>query len=397
MGRRLRTGGRRLRFWLIGIASTIATVIAASPSEAFVYFTYGDSVGAIGRAESDGATVELDIVDRLNVGEPVTGPASDGKHLFWLNPEHNTIGRADLDGSHAKPNYIVVAAPPTAPPNSTPPGFGQLAISKEWIYFNLNGKIGRVDVDGSQLNSNLVSTSPARGLSVANDQVFWAHHSGGGGDAVSNYIGRANLDGSEADPFFIGPLDDPSVIGGLATDSDHIYWSLYRLGRANLDGSAIDRNFVDTQGIAGSALAARAGALYWPCCTNQISNGNTYIARLDLASLELTAPFVDAGGGADISGIALDGRRSPETEITERPPRRTREREVTIEFRSDQPRARFECKLDRGRFRSCRSPVRLRVTRGAHRFRARSVTVSGADPTPASIRFRVSARPRVPR
>lgn len=51
---------------------------------------------------------------------------------------------------------------------------------------------------------------------------------------------------------------------------------------------------------------------------------------------------------------------------------------------------RFECKLDRRKFRPCSSPrVYKRLGRGAHRFAVRAIGAGGTDPTPATRRFRI--------
>ena len=49
----------------------------------------------------------------------------------------------------------------------------------------------------------------------------------------------------------------------------------------------------------------------------------------------------------------------------------------------------FQCKLDRQKFRSCRSPKSYRVKPGKHTFSARGIGPGGTDQTPASFRFKV--------
>lgn len=95
-----------------------------------------------------------------------------------------------------------------------------------------------------------------------------------------------------------------------------------------------------------------------------------------------------AGGGG---GPIADDHGAPETKLGRKPPRRTHDRTPTFRFSSSEDGSRFECKLDRKRFRPCASPFTAkRLAFGPHRFQVRAVGHDGAkDPTPASYRFRV--------
>jgi hypothetical protein len=83
---------------------------------------------------------------------------------------------------------------------------------------------------------------------------------------------------------------------------------------------------------------------------------------------------------------------APQTTLRKKPPKRTADRTPTFRFRADEARAKFQCKLDRRRFRLCRSPLTAnRLSFGQHTFRVRAIDREGnVDPTPATYRFRVS-------
>jgi hypothetical protein len=95
------------------------------------------------------------------------------------------------------------------------------------------------------------------------------------------------------------------------------------------------------------------------------------------------------GGGG--SGPPADDHGAPQTMLRRKPSKRTRDRTPTFRFSSSEAGSRFECKLDRKRFRACVSPITAkRLPFGGHRFQARAVDRDGtADPTPATYRFRV--------
>ena len=67
--------------------------------------------------------------------------------------------------------------------------------------------------------------------------VYWANFN-------ANTIGRANLDGSDANQGFIGGASLPS---GVAVDGRHVYGTntdANTVGRANLDGSGANQSFI---------------------------------------------------------------------------------------------------------------------------------------------------------
>ena len=72
-------------------------------------------------------------------------------------------------------------------------------------------------------------------MAVDADHVYWTN--------INGTIGRANLDGTGVDQSFI---TDTSAIG-VAVDADHVYWSdasTGTIGRANLDGTGVDESFI---------------------------------------------------------------------------------------------------------------------------------------------------------
>lgn len=82
--------------------------------------------------------------------------------------------------------------------------------------------------------------------------------------------------------------------------------------------------------------------------------------------------------------------RAPNTRIGKHPKKRGAKRRVRFTFFASQRGSRFECKLDKRRFRPCGSPFHRKVKPGRHVFRVRAVNRAGTvDPTPAVFRWRV--------
>jgi hypothetical protein len=84
---------------------------------------------------------------------------------------------------------------------------------------------------------------------------------------------------------------------------------------------------------------------------------------------------------------------APETSIRRLRKRRAARRRPRFALGASEP-ATFECALDRGPFRACRSRYRVpRLPGGRHRLYARATDGAGqVDPTPAKRRFRVRGR-----
>lgn len=78
----------------------------------------------------------------------------------------------------------------------------------------------------------------------------------------------------------------------------------------------------------------------------------------------------------------------PETDIVKI---RTGDHAAKVRFRSDDPGATFECKLDKRGFRDCESPKRYReLDPGRHKVKVRAGDSAGnVDPTPAKRKFRI--------
>lgn len=75
--------------------------------------------------------------------------------------------------------------------------------------------------------------------------------------------------------------------------------------------------------------------------------------------------------------------------------RKTRRRSIWVfHFRSSEPGSTFRCKLDRSRWRRCRSPLRIRrMRRGRHALRVAAVDAAGnRDLSPAVTRFAFKRR-----
>lgn len=84
--------------------------------------------------------------------------------------------------------------------------------------------------------------------------------------------------------------------------------------------------------------------------------------------------YFGASGGA--SGSFTVDTKGPSTKLKQKPKKRSRTKKPKFKF-SSEAGATFECKLDKGRFKPCKSPKKVRVGVGKHRFQVRASDALG--------------------
>ena len=151
--------------------------------------------------------------------------------------------------------------------------------------------IGRANLDGSAPNQYFITgaSSPV-GVAVDGSHIYWANES-------ANSIGRANLDGSAPNQYFISGADHPKWV---AVDGSHIYWAnttADTIGRANLDGSSPEQSFITGAGLP-SGVAVDGDHVYWASQSPADTIGR---ANLDGSSPEQS--FIAA---SNPQGVAVD-------------------------------------------------------------------------------------------
>ena len=82
-------------------------------------------------------------------------------------------------------------------------------------------------------------------------------------------------------------------------------------------------------------------------------------------------------------------RKGPQTTITKAPPKRSSKRTIKIKFTSSEV-GKFQCSLDKSKFKTCKSPYRKTLKPGRHSFQVSAIDLShNPDFTPAKVRFRI--------
>jgi hypothetical protein len=146
----------------------------------------------------------------------------------------------------------------------------------------------------------------AVGLAFAPSAQAFVYWSNIGTKPGEQTVGRANLDGSNAQLRFI-PKGFAGAPGSVAVSADHIYWSDSAggmIGRANLDGTGVRKSFMVTGAVHVSDLAISGGKIYWLASNTVNYHGVGSIGRASLDGSSIEPAFITApGGGTGYIGV----------------------------------------------------------------------------------------------
>lgn len=177
-------------------------------------------------------------------------------------------------------------------------------------------------------------------------------------------------------------------------------------GSANLDGTLA---LLPTDAFAASAAigdslpfltygGSASGQFAQTTVSPSLPCGKVFATSLDEGTKALKATVVagnpcPSGDGGKSSPPPPPPLPVPDTKIGIHPGAKVftqkAKLKVKIGFSSDVAGATFECKLDKGPYKPCRSPKSFKVKPGKHKFTVRAVAPGGTDATPATVRFKV--------
>ncbi|MGO9489923.1 MAG: hypothetical protein ACLQBB_12945, partial [Solirubrobacteraceae bacterium] len=216
---------------------------------------------------------------------PAAASATTGGTLYWTSPSTGAIMRAEAGGS--TPQTVLKAEKLDS----------GIAVAAGKIYWSWAEGIGRANLDGSEADPSFIKGGEGiTGLAVAGEHIYWG---GPGGK-----IGRANLNGTGVEAEFIKEIAGGTVIG-LAANSEYLYWTNFwhsAIGRAKLNGSSVEQEFIQKTHTP-MGLTLNEEYLYWA-----ITYEN-HIGRALLGGSEANVNFITTGlssEGNEQVGVAVD-------------------------------------------------------------------------------------------
>jgi hypothetical protein len=285
------------------LAAALALIALVAPASADIYWSNQGGAG-IGRAQNDGTGVSEALFPGVSAG--VTALTVSGGYVYW-GSSATTIGRAGVDGSNPKPDYI-----------SGTSGISGLVSDGTYLYWSnsSSGTIGRAPLGNpASANENFVTgipTGTVGQVAVDSQYIYWA-------DYLNNRIGRANVQNGLGVTLNFIPNGNPAAAVqdpiGVAVDSNYVYWTngYYAgrtVGRANLNGSSPSGSFISPAGGDPRDLVVTGGYIYWSegAGTGPAPNQNS-IARAPLSGSNPNFDFIT--GPSSPWGLAVDTGAAP--------------------------------------------------------------------------------------
>ena len=309
-------------------------------------------------------------IDRSTISDNTVKALGGGGEIYALGGGIDAIGEVNIERSTISGNSILAEGA------ATQASGGGIAGNK--------GELASVTVTGNSVSATeafganlFVPDSPIVRNSLVSDPR-------GGADSCSGtYLsGGYNLDEDSSCEFEAG-----SDLVGVAAGLDPV---LNDNGgptptHALLDGSiAIDRGSSFGASIDQRGLPRPSD---FPAISNKEGGDGS-----DIGAFELQVPpeAVTLPAAPILVGTEPGDRTVPQTRIVSGPARVGYERKARFRFASSEAQSSFKCKLDRKRWKKCRSPYKLKVKPGKHLFKVRAIDRFGnADPTPARFSWRV--------
>jgi hypothetical protein len=218
--------------------------------------------GAIGRMDLDGANADPNWLTGLNHGMGQWLAVAAG-HVCWTTSyqQHMEAGcvPVNADGSRGAPVQGIVS-------DQSMNGFAIDAGHLYWgraISINVPGSIARADIDGGNVQPDFIpNVTYPRGIAVNADHIFFTETNPQSFSPPPATIKAALLSGGA--PLAIVTMPANTPLGPIAANGDHVYWSegstTMTIGRATLTGSDQKHAFATPGGLILGVATERAGS-----------------------------------------------------------------------------------------------------------------------------------------
>ncbi len=187
----------------------------------------------------------------------LVAPNAADAYVYWVLSDSTVpsgnVSRANTNGSGVVNNLATSAEG------------GFIAVYGNYLYYKSSDTtIGRATVDGADANPNFITglTSDPRGIAVNGSYIYWAQYGHYAWDADRG-IFRIGMSGGVAGGAIVAnPSGGPN---GIALDSNYIYWANsdnawggpVAISRAKLDGTSVDDTFI---AVADNPVGLAVGA-----------------------------------------------------------------------------------------------------------------------------------------
>ena len=205
-----------------------------------------------------------------------------GGKLYWTEKTSDRTGRvrrANLDGTNVKLVKNLTRVPYS---------IAHDVAGRKIYYTNSNGKIQRVNINGSNLKGNLIRGLDAPehiALDVGGGKVYWTE--------AGESIRRANLNGSNVEML----VSDLGTVGDIVIAEGKLYWTEQtgknsgKIQRSDLDGNNV-RTLATLRSVPlGLGVDTTGKKLYWTNAGGKIQRANLNGKRVQTVVTDLGTPM----------------------------------------------------------------------------------------------------------
>lgn len=226
----------------------------------------------------------------------------------------------------------------------------------------------------------------------------------GGSDGVGIYVGAGDsttVTVNALSSIFVG--GDRSVIASEAVTSsttiftavNSSYERLLTVGAASVSPLGVGTNQklppVFTNRAAGNYSQAPTSPTIDKGAVDSLSalldlsgNARTLGAAPDIGAYEYVPP-------APPAAAPIPDTTKPKLTISKKPKSKTRSRKLRVTFKANEP-ATYRCKLDKGKFKACKSPYKKsKLKRGKHKLQIKATDAAGNVSKTKTIKWTVKA------
>jgi hypothetical protein len=133
--------------------------------------------------------------------------------------------------------------------------------------------------------------------------------------------------------------------------------------------------------------------------TQSLDGGTSSLSEIATTPPDPPAPPSGGGGsggggnsGGGNNGGSTSDTTAPKTTITKAPKAKTTSTTAKFKFKSNEGGSKFQCKLDKGKFKSCKSPKTYKKLKpGKHVFKVRAIDKAGNIGKPAKRKFTITS------
>jgi hypothetical protein len=114
------------------------------------------------------------------------------------------------------------------------------------------------------------------------------------------------------------------------------------------------------------------------------------VADIGAYESDIIPPVVNppAGGGAVTPPVVLPDTTRPTITVSKKPKSKTTSKKAKVVFKASET-ATFQCKLDKGKFKSCKSPYKKTVKAGKHKLQIKATDAAGNVSAVKSVKWTV--------